>query len=139
MDSRLRRSHGRQRPPCLLTNVGISVEGISGSGADTVFEMEIGTNRPDAMNHYGVAREAAAIYDLPLKPIVAKNSTAANGNEGNATAGNRTAKALAVEAHLAMSTAGKARAAERQPGGALAGRVKQERAQPGGARLQPCH
>ncbi len=52
-----------------LTNVGISVEGISGTGADTVFEMEIGTNRPDAMNHYGVAREAAAIYDLPLKAI----------------------------------------------------------------------
>jgi phenylalanyl-tRNA synthetase beta chain len=52
-----------------LTNVGISVEGISGSGADTVFEMEIGTNRPDAMNHYGVAREAAAIYDLPLKAL----------------------------------------------------------------------
>ncbi len=54
-----------------LTNVGISVEGISGSGADTVFEMEIGTNRPDAMNHYGVAREAAAIYHLPLKPLSA--------------------------------------------------------------------
>ena len=31
--------------------------------------MEIGTNRPDAMNHYGVAREAAAIYDVPLKPL----------------------------------------------------------------------
>jgi phenylalanyl-tRNA synthetase beta chain len=54
-----------------LTNVGIAVEGISGTGADTVFEMEIGTNRPDAMNHYGVAREAAAIYDLPLKPLSA--------------------------------------------------------------------
>src|SRR6202047_3035154 len=52
-----------------LTAVGIAVEGISGSGADTVFEMEIGTNRPDAMNHYGVAREASAIYELPLKPI----------------------------------------------------------------------
>ncbi len=51
-----------------LTSVGISVEGISGSGADTVFEVEIGTNRPDAMNHYGVAREAAAIYDVALKP-----------------------------------------------------------------------
>ena len=50
-----------------LTNVGISVEGISGSGADTVFETEVTTNRPDAMNHYGVAREAAAIYDVPLK------------------------------------------------------------------------
>jgi phenylalanyl-tRNA synthetase beta chain len=52
-----------------LTSVGIAVEGVSGSGENTVFEMEIGTNRPDAMNHYGVAREAAAIYDLALKPI----------------------------------------------------------------------
>lgn len=50
-----------------LTDVGIGVEGIGGSGKDTVYEVEIGTNRPDAMNHYGVAREAAAIYDLPLK------------------------------------------------------------------------
>ncbi len=57
-----------------LTNVGLGVEGISGSGADTVFEMEIGTNRPDAMNHYGVAREAAAIYELPLKPLSAISS-----------------------------------------------------------------
>src|ERR1700758_650145 len=56
-----------------LTAAGIAVEGISGSGADTVFEMEIGTNRPDAMNHYGVAREAAAIYDVGLKPLVALN------------------------------------------------------------------
>ena len=55
-----------------LTNIGISVEGISGSGKDTVFEAEIGTNRPDAMNHYGVAREAAAIYDLPLESIEPK-------------------------------------------------------------------
>ena len=50
-----------------LTDVGLGVEGIDGHGADIIFEMEIGTNRPDAMNHYGVAREAAAIYDLPLK------------------------------------------------------------------------
>ena len=57
-----------------LTNVGISVEGIGGAGDDTVFEMEIGTNRPDAMNHYGVAREAAAIYELPLKPLSAVSS-----------------------------------------------------------------
>ena len=52
-----------------LTAVGIAVEGISGSGADCIFEMEIGTNRPDAMNHYGVAREAAAIYDRPLSVL----------------------------------------------------------------------
>ena len=68
-----------------LTNVGISVEGISGVGAETVFEMEIGTNRPDAMNHYGVAREAAAIYELPLKPLSAVSSqlsSSANPSKG---------------------------------------------------------
>src|SRR6266571_4218941 len=52
-----------------LTAIGIAVEGISGEGANTVFEMEIGTNRPDAMNHYGVAREAAAHYDTSLGAI----------------------------------------------------------------------
>ncbi len=52
-----------------LTLAGVAVEGISGEGDSTVFEMEITTNRPDAMNHYGVAREASALYDLPLRPI----------------------------------------------------------------------
>jgi phenylalanyl-tRNA synthetase beta chain len=55
-----------------LTLAGIAVEGISGEGENTVFEMEITTNRPDAMNHYGVAREVSALYDLPLKPIEPK-------------------------------------------------------------------
>jgi phenylalanyl-tRNA synthetase beta chain len=52
-----------------LTSIGIAVEGIAGEGANAVYEMEIGTNRPDAMNHYGVAREAAALHGLQLKPI----------------------------------------------------------------------
>ncbi|HYL13543.1 MAG TPA: phenylalanine--tRNA ligase subunit beta [Terriglobales bacterium] len=55
-----------------LTSVGIGVEGISGEGDTTVFEAEITTNRPDEMNHYGAAREAAAIYDVPLKPMASK-------------------------------------------------------------------
>jgi phenylalanyl-tRNA synthetase beta chain len=55
-----------------LTLAGVAVEGISGEGENTVFEMEITTNRPDAMNHYGIAREASALYDVPLRPIVAK-------------------------------------------------------------------
>jgi phenylalanyl-tRNA synthetase beta chain len=55
-----------------LTLAGVAVEGISGSGEATVFEMEITTNRPDAMNHYGVAREVSAVYDLPLRPIESK-------------------------------------------------------------------
>jgi phenylalanyl-tRNA synthetase beta chain len=52
-----------------LTLAGVAVEGISGESESAVFEMEITTNRPDAMNHYGVAREASALYDLPLRPI----------------------------------------------------------------------
>src|ERR1700730_8188095 len=63
-----------------LTSIGIAVEGISGEGTNTVFEMEIGTNRPDAMNHYGVAREAAALYKVPLKPIETSAAKAANSS-----------------------------------------------------------
>jgi phenylalanyl-tRNA synthetase beta chain len=54
-----------------LTLRGIAVEGIYplGEGNGSVYEMDITTNRVDAMNHYGVAREAAAIYGLELKPL----------------------------------------------------------------------
>jgi phenylalanyl-tRNA synthetase beta chain len=59
-----------------LTSVGAGVEGILGQGDSTVFDMEITTNRPDEMNHYGLAREAAAIYHLPLKKIAHRLPTA---------------------------------------------------------------
>jgi phenylalanyl-tRNA synthetase beta chain len=56
-----------------LTLRGIAVEGIHslGEGNGHLFEMDITTNRVDAMNHYGVAREAAAIYGVDLNPIQA--------------------------------------------------------------------
>ena len=54
-----------------LTLRGIAVEGVFdlGPGNGSLFEMDITTNRVDAMNHYGIAREAAAIYDIPLAPL----------------------------------------------------------------------
>ena len=52
-----------------LTLAGIAVEGITGESTATIFEMEIGTNRVDAMNHYGIARELSAIYDVDMKPL----------------------------------------------------------------------
>ncbi len=88
-----------------LTAVGIAVEGISGSGADTVFEMEIGTNRPDAMNHYGVAREAAAIYDLPLKPIEPKLSSGAKAPSPAAVHGAAGSRALSKQSSREASDA----------------------------------
>ena len=54
-----------------LTLRGIAVEGIYslGEGNGSHYEMDITTNRVDAMNHYGVAREAATIYGIELKPL----------------------------------------------------------------------
>ena len=51
-----------------LTLRGIAVEGVHPLGPNNghLFEMDITTNRVDAMNHYGIAREAATIYNLPL-------------------------------------------------------------------------
>src|SRR5664279_5894214 len=42
-----------------LTAVGFIVEGVEGSGTATVYDIEITANRPDGMNHRGLAREAA--------------------------------------------------------------------------------
>ena len=54
-----------------LTLRGIAVEGIFnlGPGNGSLYEMDITTNRVDAMNHYGIAREAATIYGVQLKPV----------------------------------------------------------------------
>jgi phenylalanyl-tRNA synthetase beta chain len=59
-----------------LTLRGIAVEGIHDLGLSAdgkpnghLFEMDITTNRVDAMNHYGIAREAATIYNLPLTAL----------------------------------------------------------------------
>ena len=50
-----------------LTLRGIAVEGVHAlPDGGSLFEMDITTNRVDAMNHYGIAREAATIYGVPL-------------------------------------------------------------------------
>ncbi len=52
-----------------LTSVGLACDGIERFGGEAVLDLDITTNRVDAMNMYGVAREAAAFYGLPLKPL----------------------------------------------------------------------
>jgi phenylalanyl-tRNA synthetase beta chain len=57
-----------------LTLRGIAVEGVfPATCGGSRFEMDITTNRVDAMNHYGVAREAAAIYHLALAPLAVRD------------------------------------------------------------------
>jgi phenylalanyl-tRNA synthetase beta chain len=55
-----------------LTSAGIAVETVVEEHGATVYEMDLTTNRVDAMNHYGVAREASAIYGAVLKPFQPK-------------------------------------------------------------------
>ena len=57
-----------------LTAVGFIVEGVEGSGAATVYDVEITANRTDGMNHRGLAREAAvamgrAFAEPPAAPL----------------------------------------------------------------------
>ncbi len=62
-----------------LTLRGIAVEGVHDLGASAtgepnghLFEMDITTNRVDAMNHRGIAREIATMYALELPAIEPK-------------------------------------------------------------------
>lgn len=50
-----------------LTFAGFAVEGIEDRGTDVLFDVEVTTNRPDCMNHLGLARELAVLFDRPLK------------------------------------------------------------------------
>ena len=49
-----------------LTMVGLALDGIEDDGTP-VLELDITSNRPDCLCQTGVAREAAAIYGLPLR------------------------------------------------------------------------
>ncbi len=61
----------------LLDRAGFPVESVEGEDSAAVFDVEITPNRPDAMNHRGLAREIAAMAGLRLLP-----SPPAQGGEG---------------------------------------------------------
>jgi phenylalanyl-tRNA synthetase beta chain len=66
-----------------LTRIGLAVDAIETVGGETVLELDVTTNRVDCMNVHGVAREVAALYGLPLRPLeagVAPSGTDANGS-----------------------------------------------------------
>lgn len=66
-----------------LTMLGLNVESTAQAGDDWVLDLEVTTNRPDWLSHYGVAREVAAFYRQPLKrpEIQVKESKAAATGE----------------------------------------------------------
>jgi len=51
-----------------LSLAGVAIDSLEDSAAGPVLDAEITANRPDCLGHYGIAREVAAIYRLPVKP-----------------------------------------------------------------------
>src|SRR5467141_4012206 len=51
---------------------GTNIGGVENGAHGAVIEAEVSSNRPDCLGHYGIAREVAAIYKLPLKHISPK-------------------------------------------------------------------
>jgi phenylalanyl-tRNA synthetase beta chain len=57
-----------------LSLSGTATEFTGESAAGPLLDAEITNNRPDCLGHYGVAREAAALYHAPLKSLNPKFS-----------------------------------------------------------------
>jgi phenylalanyl-tRNA synthetase beta chain len=66
-----------------LSLSGTAVEALVHTAAGPLLDAELTSNRADCLGHYGIAREAAALYRLLLKPVeaypreVAESATAA--------------------------------------------------------------
>ena len=54
-----------------LSLSGTAVEALEQTAAGPMLDAELTSNRADCLGHYGIAREAAALYRLPLKPVEA--------------------------------------------------------------------
>src|SRR6266576_2293322 len=56
---------------------GTNIAGVENGPHGAVIEAEVSSNRPDCLGHYGIAREVAAIYKLPLKHVSPKPAESA--------------------------------------------------------------
>ncbi len=70
-----------------LSLSGTAIEALEQTPAGPLLDAELTSNRADCLGHYGIAREAAALYRLPLKPVSIKlqeppsaTSSSASGN-----------------------------------------------------------
>lgn len=66
-----------------LTDIGLAVEQTEEKGGDVILDVEVTSNRPDCMNHLGLAREVAVALGRPLKQPEARPQEGAD-KTGNA-------------------------------------------------------
>ncbi|HYG63940.1 MAG TPA: phenylalanine--tRNA ligase subunit beta [Thermoanaerobaculia bacterium] len=50
-----------------LTAAGLAVEDVEDGEHGTLFDIDVTTNRPDCMNHFGLAREISVLLEKPLR------------------------------------------------------------------------
>jgi phenylalanyl-tRNA synthetase beta chain len=85
----------------VLTSLGLGVESLARFDDDTIFDVEVTTNRPDCLSHLGVARELATFYRLRLKApkVKVKESPSVRRSRpvGATDHGPRTTDAVSIE------------------------------------------
>src|SRR5258708_29418895 len=55
-----------------LSLSGSNIGAVENSASGAVLDADLTSNRPDCLGHYGMAREIAALYRLPLKSVPPK-------------------------------------------------------------------
>ena len=50
-----------------LALTGLNHESTEEVGGDLAFDLEVTSNRPDCLSHFGVAHEISVLFDVPLK------------------------------------------------------------------------
>ena len=88
-----------------LSLAGVAVDSIEETAAGPVLDAEVTANRPDCLGHLGIAREVAAIYRLPLKPVASETKRVGGKSSGRDARGNPGAGSLRTfhGAHAARS------------------------------------
>ncbi|MDQ6799629.1 MAG: phenylalanine--tRNA ligase subunit beta [Acidobacteriota bacterium] len=67
-----------------FTEIGHAIEAVEQHGDDTIFDLEVTTNRVDAMSHRGMARELAAALGRELRSNVIPSAARDLGGKGGA-------------------------------------------------------
>ena len=68
-----------------LMMAGLNHESTEQLGNDWAIDLEVTSNRPDCLGHIGIAREAAVLFDLPLR-LQRGGSAQGGSRERNAAA-----------------------------------------------------
>ncbi len=82
-----------------LTAAGFHVEGVEEAEGETVLDVDVTTNRVDAMCHLGLARELAAVFGVSLRePEAASVASSASDDAGPTASAASALPAIDIEA-----------------------------------------